>query len=225
MPSEDENLTLFTYFRSSCSARIRIALNLKGLEYESIPVNLLKAEHSSANFKRLNPSGLVPALRLRLDNRVLTQSIAIIEYIEEVYPEHSLLLPSKNDLIGRAHVRGLANIIACDTQPVTNMRVLNRVAALKNGEAKDRWARELMKDGLRAYETMAAKVAGRFSYGDNVTLADVCLVPAVWGAQRFGVDINQFPVVSRVYHEMSHLEAVKKAHWKHQPDTPEELRN
>lgn len=226
--SESTELILHTYFRSSCSARIRIALNLKQLPYTSVYVNLLAGEQKSVDYGAVNPSGFVPTFQHTRsgggqDGIVsLTQSLAILDYLEEVFPDAMSLLPPTTDPVQRANVRVLANIIACDTQPPTNLRILARVGAL--GGVREDWAKELMTEGLNAYERVASKTSGRFSVGDNVTLADVCLVPAVWGALRFGVDLDALPVVKRVYEEASQLEAVKRAHWKNQEDTPQNLR-
>lgn len=201
-------------------------MNLKGLEYESVYVNLLSGQQSASEYAKINPSRLVPTLQHvggSAENTVsLTQSMAIMEYLEEIFPNKTPLLPPASDPVGRATVRALANIISCDTQPVTNLRILSKVAKL--GGRKEEWAKELMGDGLAAYERLAGASSGRFSYGDSVTLADVCLVPAVWGALRFGVDLDDFPVVKRVYEQMSRDEAVERAHWKNQGDTPAELR-
>ncbi|SPO05397.1 related to maleylacetoacetate isomerase [Cephalotrichum gorgonifer] len=188
MSSENATFVLHTYFRSSCSARIRIALNLKELPYESVYVNLLSGQQSGSEYAKINPSRLVPTLQHvsagapgdSTDNTVsIPQSMAILEYLDEAFPDKPSLLPPASDPVGRATVRALANIIACDTQPVTNLRILLRVTKL--GGSKEDWARELMCDGFAAYERLAAGTSGRFSYGDRITLADVCLVPAVWG--------------------------------------------
>jgi maleylacetoacetate isomerase len=214
-----DTLTLYTYFRSSCSARVRIVLNIKGVSYERKYVNILIGEQALSEYDEVNPSHFVPSLKLP-NGTILTQSLAIMEYLEEAYPDTSRLLPS--DALGRAQVRALAEIVACDIQPVTNLRILSRISAL--GGAKEQYAKELMTEGLSAYERLAAKTAGKYSYGDQVTMADASLVPAVWGAVRFGVDIEQFPTIKRVFEELSKLDAVVKAHWKTQEDTPQELR-
>lgn len=199
-------------------------MNIKGLEFESVYVNLLSGDHQGAEYRKINPSGLVPTLhhiKSGSDSaEYLTQSLAVLEYLEEVFPS-SPLLPPMTDPNGRATVRALSNIIACDTQPVTNLRILSRVTKL--GASKEAWAKELISEGLEAYENLAATTSGRFSYGDHITLADVCLVPAVWGALRFGVDLGRFPVIQRVYEEVSQHESVKKADWKTQGDTPAEF--
>lgn len=224
MTNQESPIILYTYFRSSCSGRLRIALNLKDIPYESKYVNLLKGEQSSDDYDSINPSHSVPSLRFSQEGKETTivQSLAALEYLEEAFEAKQNLLPPISDPLGRAQVRTLASIIACDTQPVTNLRILSRAAKL--GGSKEEWAKDLMTEGLRAYDRLAEKSAGKYSYGDNVTLADVCLVPAVWGGIRFGVDLAQLSTVKRVYEALSELEAVKRAHWKNQGDTPEELR-
>lgn len=225
MTAPDPEFLLHTYFRSSCSARLRIALELKHIPYTCRYVNLLKGEQRSEGYGAINPSHLVPSLQPLSgpdSGIVITQTIAALEYLEEKYPSRVPLLPPKSSPAGRAHVRALVGTIACDLQPVTNLRILTRIGSL--GGDKAGWAKELMADGLRAYERLVEKQAGRFSYGDTITMADLCLVPAVWGALRFEVQLDDFPVISRIYAEMSREEAVVKGHWKNQLDTPLELR-
>lgn len=215
---------IYTYWRSSCSARLLVALNLKGISYEQIPVNLLKEEHISATHKGLNPSGTVPLLLKgngNQDTLKIGQSVAALEYLEERHPEQPLI-PSTSDPAGRAVVRQLTNIIACDVQPVTNLRIMLRVRAL-GGNAEE-WNKELTFDGLQAYESVAKPYAGKYSYGDSVTIADLCLLPGAWNAARFGVDLGQFPTVQRVVENLEKLPAVEKASYFNQPDTPAEWR-
>lgn len=219
---------LHSYFRSSCSARLRIACNLKQIPLTYSYINLLSNDQSSAPYTKINPSKSVPTLTLHPNSDApsgpfesITQSLAALEYLEEALPDRYPLLPPLTNRIARAQVRTLANIIACDVQPVTNLRILTRVRALGGDGAS--WAKDLMTDGLLAYEAIASSTAGKFSVGDQVTLADVCLVPAVWGAQRWGVDLNQMPVLMRVYENMSKIEEVDRAHWQRQEDTPEAL--
>lgn len=218
-------VTLYTYFRSSCSARLRIALHLKGISFEPIFVNLLRDEQSSPAHREINPSGTVPALVIQRDSGspvTITQSLAALEYLEEAFPNKGpSLLPS--DPESRALVRTLASIIACDIQPVTNLKILKRVAPF--GADRTAWSKDLIEDGLRAYEALVARSAGKFSVGDQITLADICLVPAAWGAERVGVDLAAFPVTNRIVQSLEkEEEAVRKGHWRTQPDTPEEFR-
>ncbi|KAF7585463.1 hypothetical protein BBP40_010878 [Aspergillus hancockii] len=223
MTTQLPKITLYTYFRSSSAARLRIALNLKSLPYTSIPVNLLKNEQFTPTNFALNPSGTVPTLVLeRPDKKVtITQSLAALEYLEEITTSHALL-PPVSDPEARAVVRSLSEIIACDVQPVTNLKILKRVAPL--GFDREAWSKELIADGFRAYEAIIAQTAGAFSVGDGITMADVCLLPAVWGAQRSGVDLGEFPTIRRVAERLEGEEAVRRAHWTAQSDTPEEFR-
>ncbi|GKU07006.1 maleylacetoacetate isomerase [Fusarium langsethiae] len=218
------NYTLYTYFRSSCSARLRIAMNVKEIKYDLTPVNLLKNEHSSDKHKALNPSGSVPVLIPPIAGSKpfrIGQSVAALEYLEEKHPEHPLL-PPLSDLEARANVRALVNIICTDVQPVTNLRIMRRVREL-GGNAEE-WNCKLMTDGLRAYEEVAKNTAGRCSVGDELTMADACLIPAWWNAERFGVDLSAFPTVQRIAENLKDHPAVVKAHWQNQPDTPDNLK-
>lgn len=217
------NYTLYGYFRSSCTARIRLALNLKGIPFEYVPVNLLKDEHLASEHKTLNPSATVPLLA-RVDDGSpfkIGQSVAALEYIDEAHKDTgAALLPLDAD--ARALVRTLVNIIVCDTQPVTNLRITRRLRELGGDSAS--WVKELTADGLRAYEAVCAARAGTYSVGDEVTLADVCLLPAVWNARRFEVDLTQFPTIMKVVGNMEKIPAVQKSSYYTQPDTPEDLR-
>lgn len=223
-----DTITLYTYFRSSCSARLRIALHLKNIPFTPVFVNLLRDEQSTPSHLNINPSGTVPALVIQHNSTSksktvkITQSLAALEYLDEAYPEGHALLPGDPET--RALVRSLSQIIACDVQPVTNLRILKRVAPL--GADRAAWSKELIEDGLRAYEAVLeeAGCVGKFSVGVAITMADVCLVPAAWGAERVGVDLSVFPVVQGIVERLQMEEAVKKGHWQTQPDTPEELR-
>lgn len=219
-----ETVTLYTYFRSSCSARLRIALHLKDIPFNPVFVNLLRDEQSTPTHREINPSGTVPALIIQRDSAApvtITQSLAALEYLEEAFPNKGpSLLPS--DPEARALVRSLASIIACDIQPVTNLKILKRVAPF--GADRTAWSKDLIEDGLRAYETLVARSAGKFSVGDQISVADICLVPAAWGAERVGVDLAMFPVTNGIVQRLEQEEAVRKGHWRTQPDTPEEFR-
>ena len=213
---------LHTYYRSSCSGRLRIALNLKGIPAEYAYVHLFKGEQQSAKHIELNPSGSVPVLtHLTVDGGVLfpiTQSVAALEYLEEIYGDQQPLLPSQSRPLERAKVRTLVNIITNDVQPITNRRITNAVADL--GANPTEWSKSFMTRGLQAYETVASKTAGNFSVGDSVSMADVCLVPAIWAAEKNDVELEKLPTIIRVYKALSDLEAVQKAHWSVQTDTP-----
>lgn len=219
-----DTVTLYTYFRSSCSARLRIALYLKGIPFTPKFVNLLRDEQSTPAHRAINPSGTVPALIIQRGTGAtvtITQSLAALEYLDEAFPNNGpALLPS--NLEDRALVRTLVSVVACDIQPVTNLKILKRVAPL--GADRAAWSKDLIEDGLRAYEALAERSAGKFSVGDLITLADICLVPAAWGAERVGVDLSAFPVIYRVVQNLEKEEAVQKGHWRTQPDTPEDLR-
>jgi len=216
---------LYTYFRSSCSARVRIAAHWKGIELKYNYVHLLKNEQQASDYvDKYNPSRTVPTLVIRQGCKefVIRQSVAILEYFEEAHSDLPNLLPPASDPEARAEVRDLVNIVACDTQPVTNLKILNRVRPL--GVAVEQWQQDLMSAGLEAYEKVASLTAGKFSVGDAVTMADVVLVPAVDNALRFKVDMSLFPTVKRIREEAQKLDAFQKGGWKAQPDTPEELR-
>lgn len=216
----DPKYTLYSYFRSSCTARIRIVLNVKGIDYEQVPVNLLKDEHLSEEHRARNPSASVPLLVCGSeDDFLIGQSLAALEYIEEVHPD-TPTLPS--DPKSRAVVRALANIINADTQPVTNMRIMRRVRTL-GGSAED-WNKELMADGLKAYETIAKKHCGKYSFGDTITIADACLLPAYWNAERFKVDLSPYPTINKIIDNLKENPAVVKSHPFSQPDCPDDLR-
>src|SRR2546423_5818491 len=202
--TKEPQFHLYSYFRSSCSARLRIACNLKRIPLAYSYINLLSNDQSSRSYTKINPSKSVPALTWPLNSNTtsgphgsITQSLAALEYLEEAFPDRCPLLPPLSNHIARAQVRTLANIIACDVQPVTNLRILSRVRALGGDGAV--WARDFMTDGLLAYEAIAVNTAGKFSVGDEISLADVCLVPAVWSAQRWGVDLDRMPVLMRIY--------------------------
>ncbi len=212
--------TLYTYFRSSCSGRLRITLNLKNIAYTPVYVNLLKGEQTSDAHRALNPSATVPLLVAHRDGDLrIGQSMAAVEYLDEKHPQAALL---PTDVKSRAIARALANIIANDVQPVTNLRILKRLRAI-NADA-EAWSIELINDGLRAYEDTAKASAGRYSVGDDVTIADVALMPAIWGAERFSISLDPYPTVKKIAANLSEHPAFQKAHPFVQEDCPEELR-
>jgi maleylpyruvate isomerase len=183
-------MKLHGYFRSSASYRVRIALNLKGLRAEHLPCHLRKSEQRDPAFLAINPQGLVPALE-NDSGAILTQSLAIIEWLDETYPEPSLL---PKDPLRRAKVRAFAQVLACDTHPVQNLKVLARLRDLGVGEDKvTGWAGWANREGLAACEKLVAGEPGPFCFGDAPTIADLCLVPQLANARRFGVDVNAFP--------------------------------
>jgi maleylacetoacetate isomerase len=199
---------LYDYHRSSASYRVRIALNHKGVEYEAAPVNLLDSEQKVADYRALNPQGFVPTL-VAGDLR-LTQSIAIIAWLEATYPEPRLL-PA--DPAEAAHVRALALVVACDIHPLNNLRVLKRLSGMGiEQEARDEWYRHWVREGFVALEALAAPRAGRFLFGEAPSLADVCLVPQMFNARRFNVPLDEFPTLVRADAEANKLEAFAAAH-------------
>jgi maleylpyruvate isomerase len=187
-------MKLHGYFRSSAAWRVRIALNLKGLAVEHVSHHLRPGEQRDPAYLALNPQGLVPALEPG-DGTVLTQSLAIIEWLEETHPEPALL---PNLPLERARVRAFAQAIACDTHPVQNLKVLNRLRELgHDGAAVLAWAAAANVDGLSACERLASGNPGPFCFGPEPGLADVCLVPQLGNARRFKVDVAQFPRLLR----------------------------
>ncbi len=200
---------LFDYFRSSAAYRVRIALNLKGVDYESVPLNLLEGGQKGADYRAINPMGLIPALEI--DGRMLTQSLAIIDYLEATRPEPTLVPADPADA---AHVRALALVVACDVHPLNNLRVLKYLSGPlgQPQEARDSWYRHWVSEGLDALEAMAAPRAGRLLFGDAPTLADLCLVPQLFNARRFEVPLDGYPTLVRADAEANRLEAFAAAH-------------
>jgi maleylpyruvate isomerase len=184
-------MELHGYFRSTAAWRVRIALGLKGMTAAQVSHHLRKGEQRADAYLRLNPQGLVPALVLD-DGRVLTQSLAICEYLDETRPDPPLL---PRDPVARAHVRAFAQVIACDVHPVQNLKVLNRLRALGHDEEQvNGWAREVIAEGLAACEALIrGEGPGPFCFGGQPTLADICIVPQLFNARRFGVDLVPLP--------------------------------
>ena len=210
-------MKLHNYFRSSTSFRVRIALNMKGLGYDYQPVHLRNGEQRGAAYLALNPQGGVPALELD-GGRVLTQSMAILEYLEEAYPEPPLL-PA--DPLGRARVRSLAYAVACDIHPLNNLRVLQRLKALgQDQDGVTAWFRHWIAVEFAALEQRLANESetGQFCHGDAPTLADLCLAPQVINGQRFDCDMAPYPTIRRIHQECMALDAFAKAHPMKQPD-------
>lgn len=216
-------MKLYGYFRSSASYRVRIALNLKGLPYEVVPVHLLRngGEQFSPEYRKLNPDALVPALvdDVNGEEKALTQSLAIIEYLEETHPTPPLLPP---DPIDRAYVRSIALSIACDIHPINNLRVLRYLVRNLHvsEEDKNAWYRHWCEQGLASIETMLSRDGrtGRFCFGDAPTLADCFLIPQIANAQRLNCDLSAMPTVMRVNETCLALEAFMKAAPASQPD-------
>jgi len=183
-------MKLHGYFRSSAAYRVRIALNLKGLRAEHVPHHLRKGEQSAPAYLALNPQGLVPTLETD-DGAILTQSLAIIEWLDETHPEPPLL---PKDAARRAKVRGFALAIACDIHPLQNTKVMARLRQLGVPEEHvTEWAAWVIREGFKACEILIAGEPGPFCFGSAPTLADLCLVPQLGNARRFGVDVSAFP--------------------------------
>ena len=207
-------LLLHSAWRASAPYRVRIALNLKGLAYDYAPVNLLAGQQKSPEYRTLNAQGLVPALEV--DGRVLTQSLSIIEWLDETHPEPPLL---PKDAFDRATVRTMVGIIACDIHPVNNLRIMKALAGLGIDEdGRNTWARRWITEGFDALEPMVARHGQGWSFGDTPTLADCCLVPQVYNAQRFGVDLAPYPAISSVAEAAQAHPAFVAAHPNQQPD-------
>lgn len=211
-------MILYDYFRSSAAYRVRIALNLKGLDYEQVPVDLVRGEQSAESHRAKHPQGLVPALDIG-NGAVLTQSLAIIEYLNEVRPEPPLL---PGEAVDRARVRALALAVACEIHPVNNLRVLKYLTGpLEASEdSKLGWYRHWVAEGFEGLEGMLAGSIGpgRFCHGDAPTLADVCLVPQVFNARRFECDLTPFPHIQRIAAACEDLSAFRQAEPGRQPD-------
>jgi maleylacetoacetate isomerase len=203
-------MKLYNYFRSSASFRVRIALELKGLSYEYLPVHLVKGEHRQDPYTAVSASQLVPALQTD-EGALLGQSMAIIEYLDETHPEPPLL---PRDALGRARVRGLAQLIACEIHPLNNLRVLKYLTReLKVDEpTKNTWYRHWVRDGLEKFEQELARLpAATYCFGDTPTLADCCLVPQIFNGKRFDVDFSGLPRTMAAFDACMRHPAFQKA--------------
>ena len=216
MASTGDRMTLHGFFRSSAAYRVRIALNLKGIDYTSVSTALRSGAHRSAEFLELNPQGLVPVLEH--DGHALAQSLAIIEYLEELVAEPPLLPSGRAD---RAIVRAIAQHITSEMHPLCNLRVLNylRDELALDGAAIDLWYRHWMAAGFSGLEALTVRHGdGRHAFGDRVTLADVCLVPQVYNARRFDCDLTPYPTVTAIADTLAAHPAFAAAHPDSQPD-------
>lgn len=200
-------MQLYDYFRSSAAFRLRIALNLKGLKYESVPVNLVANEQREAGYLQLNPLGLVPALATA-EGELLTQSVAILEWLEEQYPEPPLL-PA--DPLGRARVRAMVQTIACDIHPLNNLRVQRYLVDTLGADEKAKlaWYHHWIALGFAALEQQVT--GDRYCYGDSPTFADACLLPQVFNARRFEQDLQPFPRLRAIAAHLEQLPAFAAA--------------
>ncbi len=212
-------MKLYTYFRSSAAYRVRIALNLKGLAWDALPVHLVRSggEQHLPEYRLVNPAGQVPALDD--DGAVITQSLAIVEYLDESHPD-PILLPG--DALQRARIRELALTIACDIHPINNLRVLQYLTREfgVDEEQKNAWYRHWVETGLETVEALlaASRGEGRFCFGDTPTLADVCLVPQIYNARRFDCKVSHLAHVQHVVEACEALKAFRLAAPENQPD-------
>lgn len=210
-------MKLHGYFRSSAAFRVRIALNLKNLTVDTALVNLQAGDQSSAAFREVNPQGRVPALEV--EDQILIQSLAIMEYLEETVPEPALL---PQDHLGRARVRAIANIISCDIHPLNNLAVLNYLKDELDADEDSRtqWYRHWVAEGFAGVEPLLAGSAetGQFCHGDVPGLADICLVPQVFNAQRFDCDLSLYPTISRIFDTCMAVDAFDQAQPGKQPE-------
>ncbi len=211
-------LILYSYFRSSCSYRVRIALAHKGLDYEYRSVHLLRdgGEQHRSDYKKTNPMAQVPSLIVD-DGEPLAQSLAIIEYLDEKFPEPPLLPKAAGD---RARVRQMAEIINSGVQPLANLAVLQAIESDLGASAdqKNEWARRWISQGFQALESLTVQYGRKFCFGDSVTLADLCLVPQVYNAQRVQLDMSAFPKLQKINEACLSLDAFQKADPAKQPD-------
>jgi len=211
----DHAMKLYTYFRSSSSFRVRIALNVKDIDYEPVFVHLVKGEQAGEAHLKRNPQGLVPVLED--GDFMVSQSVAIVEYLEETHPEPPLLPP---DPKARAEVRRLVDLIACDIQPLNNLKVLKY---LKDplGHTQEEislWYNHWISHNFRALETLVGEKGGQYCFGDKVTMADVFLIPQMWNANRFNCDLTPFPTLLEIQEQLYKLEAFDSARPENQPD-------
>jgi maleylacetoacetate isomerase len=216
------DLRLYGYWRSSAAYRVRIGLNLKGLAYESVPVHLIHdgGEQHRPEFARTNPQKLIPVLQH--GERFVRQSLAILEYVDEVWSQGTALLPATAR--GRARVRALSLMVACDIHPLNNLRVLQYLEREWNAPLpeRDEWVRHWIREGFDAFEALLADdpSTGAFCEGDLPTMADCCLVPQVYNARRFGVDLTPYPAIRRIEAACLALPAFDDARPERQPDAP-----
>ena len=211
-------MKLYTYYRSSAAYRVRIALNLKNISYQSVSVSLLDGNQKSESYLQANPQGLIPALELD-DGSVLGQSTAILEYLEEVHPD-SALLPS--DPLQKAQVRSVINHIACDVHPLNNLRVLHylRDELSADQEKIGQWYAQWINSGFSSIETVLSQGSGHFCFGEAAGMADCYLIPQVYNALRFKVALESYPAILSVYNHCNSLTAFQQAHPDQQPDRP-----
>jgi maleylacetoacetate isomerase/maleylpyruvate isomerase len=208
-------LTLHSYWRATAPYRVRIALNLKGLPFDYAPVNLLSGDQRGEAYKRLNPQGLTPALETD-EGQVLTQSLAILEWLEEVHPVPPLL-PA--DAFGRARVRAMAALVACDIHPLNNLRVQQQLTRMGvDADARLAWTQRWIEDGFQALEPMIAAYTSGFAFGAEPTIADCLLIPQVYSAERYDLPLTPYPAIAAVVARCEAHPAFLAAHPDRQPD-------
>lgn len=203
-------LTLYHYWRSSCSWRVRWGLELKGLSYTSKTVNLLQNEQQSAAYLKVNPFGHVPALVV--NQETLSDSMAILEWLDETYPQAPIL---PQDIASKTKVRELAYIVSSGIQPIQNLKVMKFIS--NDQKERVRFSAHFIAQGLKVFEEKIQQTAGTYSFGGQVTLADLCLIPQVYNAHRFKIDMNQFPVIQRIYSHCIQTPECHKAAPEQQP--------
>jgi maleylacetoacetate isomerase len=210
-------MKLYGFFRSSAAFRVRIALNLKGLPYETVPIHLRRNDQARPDYRAVNPQGLVPALDD--GDGILIQSLAIIEYLDETHPDPPLLPPTPAE---RARVRALADIVACDIHPINNLRVLRYLTHDFGREQSDiaTWYNHWIDAGFQALEAMLAqdRRTGVFCHGDRPGLADIALVPQIVNAERYRLDMAPYPTIARIFESCMKLAPFQAAHPDRQPD-------
>jgi len=212
---------LFSYWRSSCSWRVRIALHLKNVEYEYRAIHLVKdgGEQLKDEFRNINPLSQVPAYIDYTEDgepRTITQSLAIMEYLEEKYQSQGISILG-NDIFQRAKVRQISEMINSGTQPIQNLSVMNYHST--DQKERSAWSKHFIDKGLKAVEKVLEKSAGKYCVGNSISMADCCLVPQVYNAKRFNVDMNQFPIIKEIIGNLETEDAFVKAHPQQQPDS------
>ena len=215
------SMVLYNYFRSSTSYRVRLALHYKGLQFEYKPINLLKGEQLSADYKKINPLGGVPTLVH--DGKIIPESFAIMEYLDEVFPQKPLF---PKDAYTKARIRQVCEVINSFMHPMANLRTLKYMEA-KHGydqNQKDGWAQHWVSQGLEVLETTLKEFSGTYSFGNEITMADLFLIPQLLTSQRYKVDISKYPTLVKINENCLKLESFQKAHPFVQIDTPEEFK-
>jgi maleylacetoacetate isomerase len=211
-------MKLYTYYRSSAAYRVRIALNLKGIAYTPENINLLEAQQKGEQYRASNPQGLIPALELD-DGHVISQSTAILEWLEETHPQPALM---PRDPLARSEVRSLVNHIACDIHPLLNLSILVYLQQSLGADQQqvDLWYSEWIYRGFAGIETVAREGNGLYCLGDSPGMADCYLIPQVYNALRFNVDVNAYPAILSIFHHCNTLDAFHRAHPDQQADSP-----